>query len=62
MRELFSIIYATPWPFGAGLLVVVLMIIAENFGRGIQGDGGIGGDFSDAGGCDGGGGDGGGGD
>ncbi|SCB34160.1 hypothetical protein GA0061098_1006205 [Bradyrhizobium shewense] len=58
MRELFDIIRANPWPFGAGLFVVVLMIIAENFGRGIQGgDGGAGGDFSDAGGCDGGGGD-----
>ena len=61
MHELFSIIRANPWPFGAGLLVVVLMIIAENFGRGIQGDGGPGGDFADFGGCDGGG-DGGGGD
>ncbi|WP_439410253.1 hypothetical protein ACNJX9_22500 [Bradyrhizobium sp. DASA03076] len=45
MRELFDIIRANPWPFGAGLLVVVLMIIAENFGRGIQGDGAAGGDF-----------------
>ncbi|MBR0845487.1 hypothetical protein JQ607_35310 [Bradyrhizobium liaoningense] len=62
MRELFDIIRANPWPFGAGLFVVILMIIAENFGRGIQGDGGAGGDISDAGGCDGGGGDGGGGD
>ncbi len=45
MRELFDIIRANPWPFGAGLLVVVLMIIAENFGRGIQGgDAGGGGD------------------
>ncbi|WP_018323082.1 hypothetical protein [Bradyrhizobium sp. WSM2793] len=61
MRELFYIIRANPWPFGAGLFVVVLMIIAENFGRGIQGgDGGAGGDFWDAAGCDGG--DGGGGD
>jgi hypothetical protein len=60
MRELFDIIRANPWPFGAGLLVVVLMIIAENFGRGIQGGGAGGGDFSDAGGCDGG--EGGGGD
>jgi len=59
MRELFDIIRANPWPFGAGLFVVILMIIVENFGRGINGDGG---DFSDAGGCDGGGGDGGGGD
>ncbi|WP_164988230.1 hypothetical protein [Bradyrhizobium betae] len=57
MRELFDIIRANPWPFGAGLFVVILMIIAENFGRGIQGDGDSGGDFSDAGGCDGGGGD-----
>jgi hypothetical protein len=39
---------------------VVLMIIAENFGRSIQGGGAGGGDFSDAGGCDGG--EGGGGD
>jgi hypothetical protein len=52
MRELFDIIRTNPWPFGAGLLVVILMIIAENFGRGIQGDGAAGGDF---GGCDGGG-------
>lgn len=64
MRELFDIIRANPWPFGAGLLVVVLMILAENFGRGIHGDGAAGGDFADFGGCDGGGdgGDGGGGD
>ncbi|WP_298873233.1 hypothetical protein [uncultured Bradyrhizobium sp.] len=51
MRELFDIIRVNPWPFGAGLFVVILMIIAENFGRGIQGDGAAGGDF---GGCDGG--------
>ena len=59
MRELFDIISANPWPFGAGLFVVLLMIIAENFGRGIQGggDGGSSGDFPDAGGGDGGGGD-----
>ncbi|MGY8631732.1 hypothetical protein RAD15_04420 [Bradyrhizobium sp. 14AA] len=44
MRELLDIIRANPWPFGAGLFVVILMIIAENFGRGIQGDGGAGGD------------------
>ena len=56
MRELFDIIRANPWPFGAGLFVVILMILAENFGRGIQG-GDTGGDFSDVGGCDGGGGD-----
>jgi len=62
MRELFDIIRANPWPFGTGLFVVILMIIVENFGRGINGDGAAGGDFSDAGGCDGGGGDGGGGD
>jgi hypothetical protein len=57
MRELLDIIRANPWPFGAGLFVVLLMIIAENFGRGIQGggDGGSSGDLSDAGGCDGGG-------
>jgi hypothetical protein len=61
MRELFDIIRANPWPFGAGLFVVILMIIAENFGRGLQGDGDAGGDFLDFGGCDGGG-DGGGGD
>jgi len=60
MRELLDIIRANPWPFGAGLFVVILMIIAENFGRGIHGDGG-GGDFPDFGSCDGGG-DGGGGD
>jgi hypothetical protein len=47
MRELFDIIRANPWPFGAGLFVVILMIIAENFGRGIQGDGDCGG-FSTA--------------
>ena len=56
MRELFDIIRANPWPLGAGLFVVVLTILAENFGRGIQGNGGgMGGDFSDAGGRDGGG-------
>jgi hypothetical protein len=55
MRELFDIIRANPWPFGAGLFVVILMILAENFGRGIHGGGDSGGDFSDAGGCDGGG-------
>jgi hypothetical protein len=59
MRELFDIIRTNPWPFGAGLFVVILMIIAENFGRGIQGGGDCGG-FSDADGGDGGGGDGGG--
>jgi len=41
------------------LLVVVLIIIAANFG--VHGDGATGGDFADLGGCDGGG-DGGGGD
>ncbi|WP_063683676.1 hypothetical protein [Bradyrhizobium stylosanthis] len=61
MRELFDIIRANPWPFGAGLFVVILMILAENFGRGIHSGGDTGGDFSDAAGCDGGG-DGGGGD
>jgi hypothetical protein len=56
MRELFDIIRANPWPFGAGLLVVVMMIIAENFGRGIQGGGDVGfGDFGDGDGGDGGG-------
>ncbi|UPK23692.1 hypothetical protein [Bradyrhizobium sp. 195] len=59
MRELFDIIHTNPWPFIAGLLVVILMILAENFGRGIQG--GDGGDLPDFGICDGGG-DGGGGD
>jgi hypothetical protein len=61
MRELFDIIRANPWPFGAGLFVVILTILAENFGRGIHGDGATGGDFLDGGdaGC---GGDGGGGD
>jgi hypothetical protein len=53
MRELFDIIRSNPWPFGAGLLVVVIMIIAENFGRGIQGDGDFG--FGDGDGGDGGG-------
>jgi len=53
MRELLDIIRANPWPFGAGLFVVILMIIAENFGRGIQGDGAVS-DFSDADGGDGG--------
>jgi hypothetical protein len=53
MRELLHIIAANPWPFGAGAFVVVLMILAENFGRGIQGDG----DFGDFSGGDGGGGD-----
>ena len=55
MRELFDIIRSNPWPFGAGLLVVVMMIIAENFGRGIQGDGDLFGDFGDGDGGDGGG-------
>jgi hypothetical protein len=54
MRELFDIIRANPWPFGAGMFVVILMIIVENFGRGINGDGGIASDFSDADGGDGG--------
>ena len=61
MRELFDIIRANPWTFSAGLFVVILMIIAENFGRGIRGDGAVS-DFSDADGGDGGCGDGGGGD
>ena len=59
MQELFDIIRANPWPFGAGLFVVILMILAENFGRGIQGDCAVS-DFSDSdgGSCgDGGGGD-----
>jgi hypothetical protein len=56
MQELFDIIRANPWPFGAGLFVVILMILAENFGRGIQGDGAIS-DFPDSDGGDGGGGD-----
>jgi hypothetical protein len=55
MRELFEIIRTNPWPFGAGLFVVILMILAENFGRGIHGDGAAGGDFPDFGSCDGGG-------
>jgi hypothetical protein len=38
MRELFDIIRANPWPFGAGLFVVILMIIVENFGRCIRGE------------------------
>jgi hypothetical protein len=59
MRELFDIIRAHPWPFGAGLFAVVLMIIVENFGGGIRGDGA----FSDVSDADGGDcGDGGGGD
>jgi hypothetical protein len=49
MRELFEIIRANPWPFGAGLFVVILMIMAEIFGRGIHGDGASGGDFLDGG-------------
>jgi hypothetical protein len=53
MRELLDLIRANPWPFGAGLFIVILMIIAENFGRGIQGGGDFG-DFSDADGGDGG--------
>jgi hypothetical protein len=45
-----------PWPFGAGLLIVIMMIIAENFGRGIRGGADLGcGDFADADGGDGGG-------
>lgn len=61
MRELFDIIRANPWPFAGGLSFVILMIIIENFGRGINGDGAFG-DFFDSDGGDGGGGDGGGGD
>ncbi|MGY3562265.1 hypothetical protein ACVWXP_005534 [Bradyrhizobium sp. USDA 4463] len=54
MRD--DIIRANPWPVGAGLLVVIMMIIAENFGRGIQGDGDAGfADFGDGDGGDGGG-------
>ncbi len=48
MRELLDVIRANPLPFGAGLLVVILMIMAENFGRGIHGGGGDGGDFPDS--------------
>lgn len=48
MRELFDIIHANPWPFGAGLFVVILMIIVENFGRGIRGGDGAVSDVSDA--------------
>ncbi|MFL6836429.1 MAG: hypothetical protein ACJ8FZ_03870 [Bradyrhizobium sp.] len=49
MRELLDVIRANPLPFGAGLLVVILMIMAENFGRGIHGgSGGDGGDFPDS--------------
>jgi hypothetical protein len=56
MQELFDINRANPWPFGAGLFVVILMILTENFGRGIQGDiqgDGAVSDFSDSdgGGC-----------
>ncbi|MET4215638.1 hypothetical protein ACVW1A_006439 [Bradyrhizobium sp. LB1.3] len=46
MRELFDIIRTNPWPFGAGLFVVILMIIVEKFGRCIRGDGAVS-DFSD---------------
>lgn len=63
MRELFDIIRANPWPFAGGLSFVILMIIIENFGRGIEnfgrginGDGAFG-DFFDSDGGDGGGGD-----
>lgn len=53
MSELFSIIQAHPWPFLAGLIVVVLMTLADVFG--LHGDGTSSGDFADFGGCDGGG-------
>jgi hypothetical protein len=53
MRELFDIIRTNPWPFGAGLFVVILMIIVENFGRCIRGDGAVS-NFSDYDGGDGG--------
>jgi hypothetical protein len=47
--SLLDVIRANPLPFGAGLLVVILMIMAENFGRGIHGgSGGDGGDFPDS--------------
>ena len=48
MRELFDIIRANPWPFGAGLFVVILMIIAENFRPRHSGWRRLGGDFSDS--------------
>lgn len=38
MQELFDLICANPWPFAAGMIVVVVAILAENFGRG-GGDG-----------------------
>ena len=54
MQELLDIIRANPWPFGAGLFVVILMILAENFGRSIRGNGAAS-DFPDSDGGDGGG-------
>ncbi|MGY8667286.1 hypothetical protein Q3C01_33700 [Bradyrhizobium sp. UFLA05-109] len=37
MQELFDLIRANPWPFAAGLIVVIVAILAEHYGRG--GDG-----------------------
>ena len=54
MQELLDIIRANPWPFGAGLFVVILMILAENLGRSIRGNGAAS-DFPDSDGGDGGG-------
>ena len=37
MQELFNLIHANPWPFAAGMVVVIVAILAENSGR--AGDG-----------------------
>jgi hypothetical protein len=56
MHALFDIIRANPWPFGAGLLAVLVMIIADNSSRDKPGDSYCG-DLWDADGADGCGGD-----
>ncbi|MBR0828433.1 hypothetical protein JQ596_23120 [Bradyrhizobium manausense] len=43
MQELLDLIRSNPWPFAAGLIVVVVAILAENFGNGDRR--GTGGDF-----------------
>lgn len=56
MHALFDIIRANPWPFCAGLLAVLVMIVADNSSRGTRGDS-YSGDLWDADGADGCGGD-----
>lgn len=46
MQEFLDLIRTNPWPFAAGLIVVVVAILAENFGSARRDSGG-GGDFPD---------------